>query len=111
MRRGESFHGTIGGGRFRLELVRTCPCLSAPMGHPAFVELTRSKKKRKKERKRKEKRKSENERERRRKNNKKKVKVSVGNQDKREKNRERGRGKLGAWQTGRTRRTIIIYRS
>lgn len=45
MRRGESFHGTVGGGRFWLELVRTCLCLSASIRHPTFVKLTQSKKK------------------------------------------------------------------
>lgn len=46
MRRGESFHGTGGGGRFWLELVRTCLCLSVSIRHPTFVKLIQSKKKR-----------------------------------------------------------------
>lgn len=45
MRRGESFHGIAGGGRFWLELVRTCPCLSVSIRHPIFVKLHNKKKK------------------------------------------------------------------
>lgn len=48
MRRGESFHGTASGGRFWLELVRTCPCLSVSIRHPIFVKFIQSKKKKKK---------------------------------------------------------------
>lgn len=47
MRRGESFHGIAGGGRFWLELVRTCPCLSVSIRHSTFVKLIQSKKKKK----------------------------------------------------------------
>jgi len=104
MRRGESFHGIVGGGRFRLELVWTCPCLSAPTGHPAFAKLTRSK-----ERKR-----SENEREREREGEGaiKKRANPVGKKDKAREKREKKREEEESWeQTGRTRRTIIIYRS
>jgi len=45
MRRGESFHGTVSGGRFWLELVWTCLCLSVSIRHPTFVKFTQSKKK------------------------------------------------------------------
>lgn len=80
MRRGESFHGTAGRGRFWLELVRTCPCLSISIKHPIFVELTIRKKK----------------------GNERKVEIKS-----RERNGENERER----RTGRTRRTIIIYRS
>lgn len=46
MRRGESFYSTNGGGRFWLELVRTCPCLSVFIRHAIFVKLTQLKKNR-----------------------------------------------------------------
>lgn len=52
MRRGESFHGTAGGGRFWLELVRTCPCLSVPIRHPTFEAYTIKREKKKKRKRR-----------------------------------------------------------